>query len=95
MDIEDVKHYMRIDGDEDDQFISSLIEAAKIYILNSTGIKPDESDALHQLVVKILCVHWYENRGAKDLESRAPMEFSVESIMNQIALTSKPSDTDG
>lgn len=88
MDIEEIKHYMRVDGNDDDAFIASLIEAAKLYITNATGVTVDKANPLHKLAVSILCLHWYENRLANDAEGSPPMNFSVESIMNQIALTS-------
>lgn len=56
-----VKQYLRIDGDHDDQMIGLLIDSAKEYLLNA-GVKKDEENGLYKLAVTMLVTHWYESR---------------------------------
>lgn len=61
--IDDVKDYLRVDSDiDDDTQIVALITAAKQYIINQTGKKYIETDEVWNLAIKMLVAHWYENR---------------------------------
>ncbi|PHF96284.1 DNA-packaging protein, partial [Bacillus toyonensis] len=35
--VEEAKKYLRVDGDEEDDLITSFVEAAEIYIKNATS----------------------------------------------------------
>jgi uncharacterized phage protein (predicted DNA packaging) len=83
--LEEVKQYLRIELDwtEEDNFLSSLIQAAGIYVLNATGKYVDASNELHSLLISMLVVHWYENRntiGGKVDE----LPYGIKSILQQI-----------
>jgi uncharacterized phage protein (predicted DNA packaging) len=87
--LDDVKTYLRIDGTEDDVFLSSLISGAKLFINNATGKTVNESNDLHKLAVSLLCSHWYENREVVGKADK--LAFSLDSILFQISFES--SDT--
>lgn len=77
-----VKAYLRIDGGGEDFFLSSLINVAKSYIKEATGVTADEEDDLHKLTIALLVSNWYENRlpvGKAD-----DMSFSLRSLLTQI-----------
>jgi uncharacterized phage protein (predicted DNA packaging) len=80
--LEEVKTYLRIDGSEEDYFLTSLIMAAQEYIKNATGLTVDETNELHKLAVNLLVTHWYENR--ETIGSAGKMAFSLESIFLQM-----------
>lgn len=67
----EVKLYLRIDEDIEDELINSLISAAKSYIKSASGKtqtadgKPLEEDELFKTAVKMLVAHWYDNRGTE------------------------------
>ncbi|BDR82552.1 head-tail connector protein [Clostridium tetani] len=104
MDLNEVKEYLRIDEEDEDSTLSSLLFAAKSYIKNGTGltenmIKDDETLELYKLCLKILISHWYENRA---IETTGPnfhkLSFSLESILLQLEaeyLKIKRSESDG
>lgn len=77
-----IKEFLRIDGGEEDLFLSSLILASKAYIKNATGVNVTESDELHILAVSLLVAHSYENRVPMGKGENLP--FSLESILIQI-----------
>lgn len=67
----EVKLYLRIDEDIEDELINSLISAAESYIKSASGKtqtadgKPLEEDELFKTTVKMLVAHWYDNRGTE------------------------------
>ncbi len=81
VDLKKAKEYLRIDYDEDDEFIRSLIAASKIYMENAIGpFKPNELTDLAQL---ILIEHWNDNRSLVGAVSEV-IQHSVDAIIFQI-----------
>ena len=60
--LEETKEYLRVDGDEEDNLITSLINTAEEYLKNSTGKTFDSTNNLARLFCLVLVVDWYENR---------------------------------
>lgn len=56
-----VKQYGKIDWNDEDELIKTLIEAAKETLL-AAGIPKDRDSALYRLAVQRLAMHYYENR---------------------------------
>ena len=78
--LEEIKNYMRIDEDYDDNLISSLIEAANLYMVNA-GVKNFKKD-LYKLAIKMLVLHWYENREV--IGEAKKLAFSLDNIITQL-----------
>lgn len=69
--IDEVKEYCKIDGSDEDVTIESFILAAKPFIESKTNYKfdyfKDDNGVINEnpqarLALKMLCLHWYENR---------------------------------
>ncbi len=68
--LNEVKEYARIDIDEDDQLLETLIIAAEEYLKNATGKEYPETDenggrihyALEKIYLQLLIAYWYEKR---------------------------------
>lgn len=62
--LEQAKNYLKIDSDitDDDNLVTSLINAAGDYVKRTTGkINTNaNSSQLYDLCVKMLVAHWYE-----------------------------------
>ena len=72
-----VKHYLRIDGSEQDSLLSSLIAAAKAYLANA-GVEENEEDDLYKLAVCIFAsIHF-------DGDDKGGLERALTSIILQI-----------
>ena len=91
MELNEIKQYLRIDGDEDNELLSSLYLATKSYIENATGITEDMAQEngklkeLYNLTNKILLAHWYENRVPQMTGSNFhKLDFSLESLFLQL-----------
>lgn len=68
--LKEVKDYARIDIDEDDQLLQTLIAAAEEYLKNATGKEYPETDEdgnkinyeLEKIYLQLLIAYWYEKR---------------------------------
>lgn len=84
MDLKELKEYLRIDFEEDDILLQTLLLASEEYLLN-TGIKKDYKKFLYGLAVKILVKHWYDNRDcivAGNINNK--LEYSLNAILTQL-----------
>lgn len=66
--LEEIKIALRIDGSEEDLYLTLLINSSKIEIKNSTSIDVDESNAFHNTVIKLLVMKYYDTEQAKILD---------------------------
>ncbi|OOR14196.1 DNA-packaging protein [Bacillus cereus] len=80
--LEEAKKYLRADGDEEDDLITSFVTAAEIYIKNATSKNVDLKSELAKLAARILISHWYENREA--VGKAEQLAFSLQSILVQL-----------
>lgn len=80
--LEEAKEYLRVDGNEEDMLITSLITAAEQYIKNSTSKDVNLNDELAKLAARILIAHWYENR--EPVGKTGKLSFSLQSILIQL-----------
>ena len=83
-DLAAAKRYMRVDGDEDDEVISALYEAAVVYLRNAGIDERYESLPLYSLCVWSLTLHYYDHRDAVGTE--APFPTGLRPILNQLKL---------
>ena len=68
--LNEVKEYARIDIDEDDQLLETIIVSAEEYLKNATGKEYPETDengskinyALEKIYLQLLAAYWYEKR---------------------------------
>lgn len=68
--LKEVKEYARIDIDEDDSLLETLIVAAEEYLKNATGKEYPETDEggnkinyeLEKVYLQLLIAYWYEKR---------------------------------
>ena len=91
MQLKEIKEYLRVDGGEEDEFISSLLLASQSYIEKGTGIKVENVEQnnslepLYNLALKLLISHWYENRAPETTGTNFhKLSFSLDSILLQL-----------
>lgn len=76
MDLNDLKEWIRVDGEDKDKTLSSLLSSSKLIIKQATGITLDDvqdnPDALnlYELVQKIVITNLYENRLGSEKENK-------------------------
>jgi len=84
MTIEEVKLFLRIDGDYENTLLVALQDSAEEYMTNA-GVAKDYLKSTYTLAIKILIGHWYENRGAIGKTDR--LAFSLDAIILQLKYT--------
>lgn len=79
--IEEIKLYLRLDEDYDDLLLQNLVNSAILYLKNA-GVKDGSETDLYNLAIKMLVLHWYENR---EIVGKADkLAFSLDSIITQL-----------
>lgn len=78
----EAKEYLRIDGNDEDTLINSLILTSEEYIKNATASDVDLTKELAKLASKLLVSHWYENREPTGKADK--LSFSLQSIFVQL-----------
>lgn len=81
MNLQDIKLYLKIDHDEEDDFLIGLLKASELYLENA-GCKRNYESELYSLAVKMLVSHWYENRCITG--NIGNLELSLNSIIVQL-----------
>lgn len=79
--LEQAKLYCRIDNQEEDELIKSLIDVADEYIKTACG-EYDTNNPKAKLCQRILVNHWYENRAATG--STKGLKYSLDNLLLQI-----------
>ena len=79
--LQEIKEYMKIDEDYDDMLIQTLILSAETYLYNC-GVRQEYDNDLYGLAIKMLVLHWYENREV--IGEAKKLAFSLENIITQL-----------
>ncbi|ERT62374.1 head-tail connector protein [Megasphaera vaginalis (ex Srinivasan et al. 2021)] len=83
--LDDVKLYLRVDGVEEDSVIKNLIDTAKLFITQGTGVSFAADNPQHVLTLKLLAAHWYDNRGAVGQSGELPYSITAQLIQIEAA----------
>lgn len=81
MDILEIKKYGNIEHDEDDSLLEELKLTAEEY-LDGAGIKNNYTKHRYKLAIKILVIHWYDNRNVQGEEKTLP--YGLKSLIEQL-----------
>lgn len=87
--IEQAKLYCRIDNEDEDELIGTLIKVADDYIKTACG-DYDRNNPKAELCQRILINHWYENRSATG--STKGLKYSLDNLLLQIRYGNEDSD---
>lgn len=79
---QEVKNYIRVDYDEDDESIATFIISAETF-LKSHGVKKDYENELYKIAIFMLVSVWFDNRGYSENGVRE-IPFGVTRIIRQL-----------
>nr|DAS68140.1 MAG TPA: head tail connector [Caudoviricetes sp.] len=82
--LDEIKKYLRIDFDDDDSYITLLVETAKEYIEAAVGAYR-EGSARHRLLLYNIVATLYENRQFT-LEKGDQVAYTLKSMILQLEL---------
>jgi len=79
----EAKKYLKLDVDytDEDDDIQPLIDAAEGYLKNA-GCTLNTGDKVAKLAIKMLVVHWYENR--EPIGSGNKLAYGLQSLITQL-----------
>lgn len=80
--LDEVKNYIRVDYDYDDEEIRMFILSAETF-LRSHGVKKDYENELYKIAIFMLVSIWYDNRGLQEQGLRE-IPFGVTRIIRQL-----------
>lgn len=87
MDLTEVKLFLKVDHEEEDEFIQGLQLSAEEYLTNA-GIKKDYNKELYKLAIKMLISHWYDNRSVELIgKNSSKISFGLGNILLQLKYT--------
>lgn len=101
--LDELKEYLRIDGDEEDGSLKLLLSSSKSYLASagipepddlSVPVEGDDPNAKYKLVACMLAVHWYENRLVVTPSTikieQVPVAFGAQSLILQLKAEALP-----
>lgn len=85
LELEETKKYLKVDFDDEDILIESLISASELYIKNATGKDFGHNNPLAVLYCKVLVYEWYKDKSLM-AESKVSekVKFTLQSILVQL-----------
>lgn len=83
MELSYVKTFLKVDFDDDDEYISLLTDVAKEYVVDAIG-KCDESIARVKLLMLVIITEMYENRSFTVDTANQKAQYTIRSIINQL-----------
>lgn len=84
--LEDTKKFLRVDTNDDDALITTLIDASETYLYNSTGKNFDSTNNLAKLFCMVLVSDWYDNRSLTTTSEKT--RRIIDSMLVQLAYCS-------
>lgn len=94
LDVTEAKSYLRLEEDytDEDNDIEALLSAAEGYLKNA-GCTLNDGDEVAKLAVKILVVHWYENRDT--IGKGDNLAFGLQSLITQLKYSYSDTSSEG
>lgn len=87
--LEEVKEYIKVNHDEEDDLINELIEVAEDYLYGATGKHFSNTNKKAKLYCKVLVNEWYKDRSlteasTKNLNVTQKIRYTLQSILLQL-----------
>lgn len=83
MELSYVKTFLKVDFNDDDEYISLLIDVAREYVVDAIG-KCDENIARVKLLMLVIITEMYENRSFAVDTANQKAQYTIRSIINQL-----------
>ena len=95
MTLAEMKSYLKVDFNDDDNFITLLMDVAREYIVDAIG-ECNEEIARVQLLMRVIVAELYEKRSMTfDMNStNEKVQYVIRSIINQLSFGDDDSEDD-
>lgn len=88
--LQQLKAYMRIDGNEDDELITALSGSAEIYLAQAGVVKSEKNVGLYNLALWSLTLHYYDHRGEAGSSGDTDFPSGLRLLINQMKFACLP-----
>ena len=82
--LKEVKEYLRILHDVDDDYLISLIEMSKDFIYEQTGVKYNCCDKVYKQCILLMVAHFYDNKMAISEKNLTVVPYSMDCLIKHI-----------
>ena len=86
MELMQLKNYLRISHDIDDEFLETLLDMSKTYIEEQTGVKYNLKDNIYFHTVILLSAHFYDNRSFLTEKAVYQVPYSLDCLIKHIGM---------
>ena len=95
MTLAEMKSYLKVDFDDDDTFITLLMDVAREYIIDAIG-ECNEEIARVKLLMRVIVAELYEKRSMTfDINStNEKVQYVIRSIINQLSFSFGDDDSE-
>ena len=83
MELVELKNYLRIDHDLDDDLLTTLKTVAEKFVYGSIEVT-ETNDERFDYAVTLLVAHWYENRITTSEKALDEIPFGVTALIHQL-----------
>jgi uncharacterized phage protein (predicted DNA packaging) len=83
--LEDIKLYLKVSHDVEDNYITELIEWAKAFIKEKTSQEYDENDYIMRDLVRLLVAYRYYNRNAVGEKNMIEYPYCITEMLKTLA----------
>ena len=84
--LNDVKKYLRISHTVDDTYITELIDFAKKYIKEQTGVDFTTTDTTYRMAVYQVVAHFYDKRESISDKSNVIVPYTMNTLIQHIGM---------
>ena len=82
--VDNIKNNLRIDYDEDDQYIEMLLETSKMFILGTLDRDTLPVDPRVDTLEFMLIAYWYEHRVSESSVFNKEIPFTITAMIHQL-----------
>lgn len=86
MELNEIKHYLRIGHDIDDPYLIELISFAKRFIAEQTGVEYTENDEVYKIAIKQVVAHFYDKRESVSDKSSVVVPYTMDTLIKHIGI---------
>ena len=84
--VDNIKAYLRITHNVDDNFITSLIETSRAFIKEQTGVEFIAGDKVYEQCVLFLVAHLYDNRASVTEKAITEVPYTLDALIRHIKI---------
>lgn len=86
IELQEVKDYLRVSHNLDDNFISGLIETAKQLIEEQTGVKYSDSDKVYKMTILQVVAHYYDKRESFSEKAAVTVPYTLDCLIKHLGM---------